>query len=226
MTEVINPILVQDPRPVVPEVPHLGDPFMEMLYVIYEVMPNALAAKEWDLNSLSIGLERLSDYQNDLSAAQNIFNELKEYADRPAAEADPLVQKMLTTIDQLVEDIENEDIIDDTGGDTSLKAQVLDSLTRFTEDARASPRGPAEYFVNMYYGASMKEGGVAREDFKKRLDDLNIAGTTFRSTSAQTQTAFDLDTQDYNAWVGLVKNMFESVFDQVGAPIRESINTK
>ncbi len=230
MSELLYLPGIQPKEDKLPEIPDLGDPFMEMLFVIYELMPAALSLKESWLRDQGLTMEALADYQSRLSLAQDLFNDFysMENGQMPGGGSpQDAAEQMLTILVDLREDLIAQGFIEGSPDDPdSLLGQMCNSLQRFVDEARAFPSGPANYFVKMYDGMPLKDGGEDRSEYKKRLDDLNITGTGFRSTSAQTQTLFDYDSQDYKSWVGLTDSILKDFIQQVNAPIRESINTQ
>jgi hypothetical protein len=228
MSESIQAMQVkaQDPvAPTMPEMPEFSDPFQAMLWVIYVQMPAALDVKQYGLGSLSTMLTRVSQYQDKLTKAQTGINEMYDVLGWSDAQMIEKTKEIVGDIQALRNAVADEDVLSG-----SLKTDTLKYLDRFILDVTSDPYYNAGYtFPYMWHYAASDDahfGDRYRTDLRERLNELDIVGSSFKSTSSQTQALYQYDTEDYKAWVGLTQKIMMEFFDQVGAPIRESLNVK
>ena len=228
MAESIQAMQVnlQDPTaPTMPEMPTFTDPFEAMLWVIYVQMPAALDVKQYGLSSLSTMLTRVSEYQQQLTKAQSGINEMYDVVGWSDSQMIEKTKEIVGDVQALRNTVADEDILSD-----SLKADVLKYLDRFILDVTSDPYyNTGQTFPYMWHYAATDDeahGDKNRTALRERLNELDIVGSAFKSTSSQTQALYQYDAEDYKAWVGLTQKIMMEFFDQVGAPIRESLNVK
>lgn len=203
------------------ELDAIEDPFVQMIYACFHLMPAINDYHEIRLDGLAEALEGTSGYAELLAEIQGIFNQFDDYdLDDPPQH---LVEELSSKIGELLTYLNKDVYID-----PDVRRQVIGSLENMQQKIHDLGGDAAFHLVAIWKTTHIEVDQdhpielVEREkDMQGWLHDLNTSGTSLKSVSSVMQTQMEYEIGYYDVLIGTYKDMFKSFRKQTQVAIEK-----